>query len=82
MACYAYSVLTRWFSSVYCRAGSETALSKQSKQAMPEYTAASGRLDYATFQELPTRHSYARDFEPSFYTPIDRQGSGLVANDL
>ncbi len=32
MACYAYSVLTRWFSSVYCRAGCETALSKQSKQ--------------------------------------------------
>jgi hypothetical protein len=32
MACYAYSVLTRWFSSVYCGAGSETALSKQSKQ--------------------------------------------------
>ncbi len=31
MACYAYSVLTRWFSSVYCGAGSETALSKQSK---------------------------------------------------
>jgi hypothetical protein len=34
MACYAYSVLTRWFSSVYCGAGSETALSKQSKQVV------------------------------------------------
>ncbi len=31
MAYYAYSVLTRWFSSVYCLAGSETALSKQLK---------------------------------------------------
>ncbi len=34
MACYAYSVLTRWFSSVYCWAGRETALSKQSKQVV------------------------------------------------
>ncbi len=36
MACYAYnhSVLTRWFSSVYCGAGSGTALSKQSKQVV------------------------------------------------
>ncbi len=33
-ACYAYSVLTRCFSSVYCGAGSETALSKQSKQVV------------------------------------------------
>ncbi len=29
-----------------------------------------------------TRQSDARDFEPSFYTPIDRQGSGQEANDL
>ena len=34
MACYAYSVLTRWISSVYCGAGSETALSKQLKQVV------------------------------------------------
>ncbi len=31
MACYAYSVLTRWFSSVDCGAGSETALNKHLK---------------------------------------------------
>jgi hypothetical protein len=34
MACYAYNVLTSWFSSVYCRAGSETAWSQQSKQVV------------------------------------------------
>ena len=32
MACYAYSVLTQWFSSVCSGAGSETPLSKESKQ--------------------------------------------------
>ena len=32
MACYAYSVLTQWFSSVYSGAGSETPLSKESRQ--------------------------------------------------
>ena len=32
MACYAYSVLTRWFSSVYGGAGSETPLDKELKQ--------------------------------------------------
>ena len=31
MACYAYSVLTQWFSSVCSGAGSETPLSKESK---------------------------------------------------
>ncbi len=30
----------------------------------------------------PTRQSDARDFEPSFYTPIDEQGSGRVANEI
>jgi hypothetical protein len=34
MKCYVYSVLSRWFSSAYCGAGSETALSKQSKQVV------------------------------------------------
>ncbi len=29
----------------------------------------------------PMRQSDALDFEPSFYTPIDQQGSGRVAND-
>ena len=34
MACYAYSVLTQWFSSVFSGAGSETPLSKESKQVV------------------------------------------------
>ena len=34
MACYAYSVLTHWFCSVYSGAGSETPLSKESKQVV------------------------------------------------
>ena len=34
MACYAYSVLTRWFSSVYSGARSETPLEKESKQVV------------------------------------------------
>ena len=34
MACYAYRVLTQWFSSVYSGAGSETPLSKESKQVV------------------------------------------------
>ena len=34
MVCYAYSVLTQWFSSVCSGAGSETPLSKESKQVV------------------------------------------------
>ena len=35
MACYAYSVLTPWLGSVYSGFGSETRLSKESKQHLP-----------------------------------------------
>jgi hypothetical protein len=54
------------------------------RRIMPEYTSASGRLDHTTFRErADTLQSDARDFEPSDYTPIDRQGSGRVEpNDL
>ncbi len=34
MACYAYSVLTRWVSSVYSGAGSEPSLDQMSKQVV------------------------------------------------
>ena len=34
MVCYAYSVLSRWFSSVCSGAGSETPMSKESKQVV------------------------------------------------
>ncbi len=34
MACYAYSVLTRWFSSVYSGAGSEPSLDQMTKQVV------------------------------------------------
>jgi hypothetical protein len=44
--------------------------------AMLECTAASGRHNHATGQ---MSQSDARDFGPSFYTPIDLQGSGRVA---
>ena len=37
MACYTYSVLTEWFVSVYSGAGSETPLSKESKQRLPDF---------------------------------------------
>jgi hypothetical protein len=55
---------------------------------MPEYTA---RKRTTRPRDLPPqacgtgpmRQSDARDFEPSYYTPIDRQGSGRVEpNDL
>jgi hypothetical protein len=45
------------------------------QMAIPECTAA-GRRHSGSGQ---TRQSDALDFGPSFYTPIDRQGSGLVA---
>ncbi len=45
------------------------------RMAMLEYTAASGRLDHATFRE---RADASVRCSPSFYTPIDRQGMGLV----
>ena len=32
MVCYAYSVLTRWFSSVYSGAGSRSSLDQMAKQ--------------------------------------------------
>ncbi len=54
------------------------------RMAMPEYTAARGRFDDATFREQADASVQClgpRDFEPSFYTPVDRQGSGRVAND-
>ena len=34
MVCYAYSVLTRWFTSVYSGAGSEPSLNQMAKQVV------------------------------------------------
>ena len=64
MACYAYIVLTQWFSSVCSGAGSETPLSKESKQGLLRHDVGMPR------PELDI------DFNPAQARLITRMGSG------
>ena len=49
---------------------------RSSGRTKPEYTAASGRHDHATFGSGPTRQSDDRDSEPDFLLRPTRHGPG------
>ena len=49
---------------------------RSSGQTKPEYTAASGRRDHATFGGRPTRQSDERDLEPDYLLRPTRHGPG------
>ena len=49
---------------------------RSSRRTKPEYTAASGRHDHATFGSGPTRQSDDRDSEPDYLLRPTRHGPG------
>ena len=49
---------------------------RSSGRTKPEYTAASGRHDHATFGSGPTRQSDDRDSEPDYLLRPTRHGPG------
>ena len=51
-----------------------------SGRTKPEYTAASGRHDHATFGSGPTRQSDDRDSEPDYLLRPTRHGPGTIYN--
>ena len=51
---------------------------RSSGRTKPEYTAASGRHDHATFGGGPTRQSDDRDSEPDHLLRPMRHGPGMV----
>ena len=53
---------------------------RSSGQTKPEYTAASGRRDHATFGAGPTRQSDERDSEPDYLLRPTRHGPGMIYN--
>ena len=55
---------------------------RSSGRTKPEYTAASGRHDHATFGSGPTRQSDDRDLEPDYLLRPTRHGPGGTLLDL
>ena len=53
---------------------------RSSGRTKPEYTAASGRHDHATFGSGPTRQSDDRDSEPDHLLRRTRHGPGTIYN--
>ena len=51
---------------------------RSSGRTKPEYTAASGRRDHATFGSGPTRQSDERDSEPDYLLRLTRHGPGGI----
>ena len=51
---------------------------RSSGRTMPEYTAASGRQDHATFGSWPTRQSDDRGSEPDCLLRPMRHGQGMI----
>ena len=51
---------------------------RSSGRTKPEYTAASGRHDHATFGSGPTRQSDDRDLEPDYLLHPTRHGPGMT----
>ena len=49
---------------------------RSSGRTKPEYPAASGRNDHATFMSGPTRQSDDRNSEPDYLLPPTRHGPG------
>jgi hypothetical protein len=54
MACYAYSVLTQWFCSVYSGAGSEPSLNQMAKQVVIASSATPKDVNDALLTQEPT----------------------------
>ena len=54
---------------------------RSSRRTKPEYTAASGRHDHATFGSGPTRQSDDRDSEPDYLLRPMRHGPGGTLRD-
>ncbi len=54
MACYAYSVLTLWFSSVYSGAGSEHSINQMAKQVVIASSATSKDVNYVLLTQETT----------------------------
>ena len=52
------------------------------RTSKPEYTAASGRRDHATFGSGPTRQSDDRDLEPDYLLRPTRHGPGGTLRDF
>ena len=53
---------------------------RSSGRTRPEYTAASGRLDQATFGSRPMCHSDDQDSEPDYLLRPTRHGPGMIYN--
>ena len=53
---------------------------RSSGRTKPEYTAAIGRHDHATFGSGPTRQSDDRDSEPDYLLRPTRHGPGTIYN--
>ena len=53
---------------------------RSSGRTKPEYTAASGRHDHATFGSGPTRQSDDRDSEPDYLLCPTMHGPGTIYN--
>ena len=51
---------------------------RSSGRTKPEYTAASGRHDHATFGSGPTRQSDDRDLVPDYLLRPTRHGPGMI----
>ena len=52
-----------------------------SGRTKPEYPAASGRHDHATFGSGPTRQSNYRDSQPHYLLRLTRHGPGGILSD-
>ena len=53
---------------------------RSSGRTKPEYPAAGGRRDHATFRSGPMRQSDNRDSEPDYLLRPTRHGSGMIYN--
>ncbi len=68
MACYAYSVLNRWFSSVYSKAGSEPSANQMAKQAVIASSVTPKDVNNALLSQETTYDI------PDVFQPTDRRG--------
>ncbi len=76
MACYAYSVLTRWFCRVYSGAGSEPSLNQMAKQVVIASSATSKDVNDALLTKETTCNI------PNVIQPTDRKGGDITKQAL
>ena len=60
--------------------GLRAAAGRSSGRTKPEYTAACGRRDHATFGSGPTRQSDDRDSESDYLLCLTMHGVGMIYN--